>query len=38
MLAMQITNLKDFMNKLFLKETFDRFLLSEASLTTFYDE
>ena len=35
MLAMQITNLKDFMNKLFLKETFDRFLLSEASLTTF---
>lgn len=35
MLAVQITNLKDFMNKLFVKETFDRFLLSEATLTTF---
>ena len=35
MLALQITNLKDFMNKLFVKETFDHFLLSEATLTTF---
>lgn len=35
MLAVQISNLKDFMNKLFLKETFDRFLLSEGTLTTF---
>lgn len=35
MFAVQITNLKDFMNKLFVKETFDRFLLSEATLTTF---
>lgn len=35
MLSLQITNLKDFMNKLFLKETFDRFWLCEASLSTF---
>ena len=31
----QIQDIRDFMKKLFLGETFDTFLLSEASLTTF---
>lgn len=35
MLALRITNLKEFMNKLLLQDTFDRFLLSEAFITTY---
>lgn len=35
MIALQIKNVKDFMNKLLLQDTFDRFLVSEASVTTF---
>lgn len=35
MLALHITNLKDFMNKLLLKDTFDAFLLCEATITTY---
>ena len=31
----QIQDLKDFMKKLLLTETFDAFLLSEASVTTY---
>ena len=35
MIALQTPHLKDFMNKLLLQDTFDRFLVSEASITTF---
>lgn len=35
MTALQISEIKKFMNKLFLSEAFDAFLLSEASFTTF---
>lgn len=35
MLALRITNLKDFMNKLLLQDTFDHFLLCEATITTY---
>ena len=35
MLAIQITELKPFMNKLFIGDVFDTFLLSEASFVTF---
>ena len=35
MLALKIADIKDFTNKLFLGETFDRFLLTEAVITTF---
>lgn len=35
MIAIQIKNIKGFMNSLLLQETFDRFLVSEASITTF---
>ena len=35
MLAFEITDVRDFTGKLFLRETFDGFLLSEASFTTF---
>lgn len=35
MIALKITNIKDFTRQLFLKETFDGFLLSEAVITTF---
>lgn len=35
MIALQIKHIKDFMNKLLLQDTFDRFLVSEASITTF---
>lgn len=34
MLALKLTNLKDFMNKLLVKESFDAFWLSEATITT----
>ncbi len=34
MLALQITNIKDFMSKLFLKDTFDSFYLVESSIVT----
>lgn len=34
MLALQITNIKDFMSKLFLKDTFDTFYLVESSIVT----
>lgn len=34
MKVFQITNIKDFMNKLLLSELFDHFLLSEASIQT----
>ena len=34
MLALKITNMKDFMSKLFLKDTFDAFYLVESSITT----
>lgn len=34
MLALQITGMKDFMSKLFLKDTFDKFYLVEASIVT----
>ncbi len=35
MIAIQIKNIKGFMNRLLLQDTFDRFLVSEASVTTF---
>lgn len=35
MIALKISNVKEFMNILLLSETFDHFLLSEASITTF---
>lgn len=35
MIALQIRHLKEFMNKLLLQDTFDHFLVSEASITTF---
>ena len=35
MLALKITDIKDFTNKLFIGEVFDRFWLNEASFTTF---
>ncbi len=35
MISLQITELKTFMNHLFLKETFDAFALTEASFLTF---
>ena len=35
MIALPIKHVKDFMNKLLLQDTFDRFLVSEASITTF---
>lgn len=35
MIALQIKNIKNFMNKLLLQDTFDPFLVSEASITTF---
>lgn len=34
MIVLQITNAKDFMNKLLLSETFDNFLLMEATIQT----
>ena len=35
MIALKIDNIKEFMHLLLLSETFDHFLLSEASITTF---
>ena len=35
MLALKITDIKDFTNKLFIGDIFDRFWLNEASITTF---
>ncbi|MDD3794512.1 MAG: DUF5721 family protein [Lachnospiraceae bacterium] len=35
MQSLQISDVKDFMNKLLVSDAFDAFLLSEASLTTF---
>ena len=35
MIALRITNTKDFMAKLLTQETFDTFLFSEGSVTTF---
>ena len=35
MLALQITNIKEFMKKLLLQSAFDAFLVSEASVITF---
>lgn len=35
MTALKISNVKEFMNIFLLSETFDHFLLSEASITTF---
>ena len=35
MTALKIINVKEFMNTLLLSETFDHFMLSEASITTF---
>lgn len=35
MLALTITDIKDFMNKLLIGDVFDRFCLTEASITTF---
>ena len=35
MTALKISNVKEFMNILLLSETFDHFLLSEATVTTF---
>lgn len=35
MVALKISNIKEFMNLLLLSDTFDHFLLSEASITTF---
>ncbi|MGI6056361.1 MAG: DUF5721 family protein [Bilifractor sp.] len=35
MIALQIEHVGSFMNQLLLKETFDRFLVSEAQITTF---
>ena len=34
MLALELTNVKDFMNKLLKSETFDNFLLQEAVITS----
>ena len=35
MILLHITSTRDFMSKLLLKDVFDRFLLSEASVTTY---
>lgn len=35
MIALQITNIKQFMGKLLTSETFDHFLLEEASISTY---
>lgn len=35
MIALQIQDIKDFMNRLLLKETFDPFLVVEAAITTY---
>lgn len=35
MIALQIKNIKNFMNTLLLQDTFDHFLVSEATITTF---
>ena len=35
MIALQVENIKDFMNKLLLKPVFDRYRVSEATITTF---
>ena len=35
MLAIQVENIRDFMKKLLLQDTFDAFLVSEVSVTTF---
>lgn len=35
MIALQITNIKQFMGKLLTSEAFDRFLLAEASISTY---
>ncbi len=35
MLALKITDIRDFTNKLFIGEVFDKFCLTEASITTF---
>ena len=35
MIALQFADIKTFMHKLLLTETFDRFLFLEASITTF---
>ena len=35
MIALQIADIKTFMKKLLLSESFDRFLLLEGSITTF---
>ena len=35
MIALQVENIKDFMNKLLLKPVFDHYRVSEASITTF---
>ncbi|RHK22966.1 hypothetical protein DW074_11530 [Ruminococcus sp. AF46-10NS] len=35
MLALRITDIRDFTNKLFIGEVFDKFCLTEASITTF---
>lgn len=35
MIALQITNIKQFMGKLLTSEVFDRFLLAEASISTY---
>lgn len=35
MIALQITGLKNFMNRLFIGDLFDSFLLTEATFTTF---
>ena len=35
MIALQIQDIKDFMNRLLLKETFDPFLVIEATITTY---
>lgn len=34
-LALKITDIRDFTNKLFIGEVFDKFCLTEASITTF---
>lgn len=35
MIALQIQNIKNFMNKLLLSQTFDQFLMVEGNITTF---
>ena len=35
MLALKITDIRDFTNKLFIGEVFDKFCLTEAAITTF---